>query len=151
MDVFLGVSYNNAEEEMAVIESFHRRRVEGIITASSRLTDDQLDQLARIGAPVVLINRQSEGEDSRTSIPALCRRWTTTPARARRSAHLLGLGHTAIAYLGATNRPRSNRSGARATETPCGAAGIAAQDGWIQEAPPERRSAIPTTWRTARS
>ena len=29
VDVFLGVSYDSAEEEMAVIESFRRRRVEG--------------------------------------------------------------------------------------------------------------------------
>ena len=39
LDVFLGVSYNNAEQELAVIESFHRRRVDGILTASSRLTE----------------------------------------------------------------------------------------------------------------
>ena len=61
VDVFLGVSYNDPVQEMAVIESFHRRRVDGIITASSRLSDEQLAGLIEYAIPTVLFNRQSDG------------------------------------------------------------------------------------------
>lgn len=136
VDVFLGVSYNNAEQELAVIESFHRRRVDGILTASSRLTHKHSGQLARIGAPIVLINRQSEGAlDPFHSVQV------DSYSGARQAvAHLLGLGHSAIAYLGATNRPRSNWERMQGYRDALGAAGIAIRDGWIREAPPERRS-----------
>ena len=105
VDVFLGVSYNNAEQELAVIESFHRRRVDGIISASSRLTSEHADQLAA--------HRRAGHLDQ----PAVRRRSRWVPYRsggqlrgARQAVtHLLALGHTAIAYLGATNRPQSNR------------------------------------------
>ncbi len=136
VDVFLGVSYNSAEEEMAVIESFHRRRVEGVITASSRLSEAQLDRLARVGTPVVLINRQSEGAH-----PAFHSVQVDNYEGAQQAVrHLLALGHTAIAYLGATNRPASNRQRRTGYRDALAAADIRVQDGWIQEAPANRRS-----------
>ena len=136
VDVFLGVSYNNAEQELAVIESFHRRRVDGIITASSRLTDEHLDRLRRMDVPIVLINRQSEGDFEQFHTVQV-----DSYGGARQAvAHLLALGHSGIAYLGATNRPQSNRERMQGYCDAMQAAGIAIQDGWIQEAPPERRS-----------
>ncbi len=136
VDVFLGVSYNNAEQELAVIESFHRRRVDGIITASSVLTDEHLDHLQRMGVPIVLINRQSEGDFGQFHTVQV-----DSYVGARRAVeHLLALGHSAIAYLGATNRPQSNRQRMQGYWDALQAAGIAIKDGWIQEAPPERRS-----------
>ena len=136
VDVFLGVSYNNAAQELAVIESFHRRRVDGIIAASSRLTDGHLDHLQRRGVPIVLINRQSEGEFDLFHTVQV-----DSYSGARRAVdHLLVLGHSAIAYLGATNRPQSNRQRKQGYCDALHAAGIVMQDGWIQEAPPERRS-----------
>jgi LacI family transcriptional regulator/LacI family repressor for deo operon, udp, cdd, tsx, nupC, and nupG len=136
LDVFLGVSYNNAEQELAVIESFHRRRVDGILTASSRLTNDHVDQLHRIGAPVVMINRQSEKDLTEFRSVQV-----DSYAGARQAtSHLLGLGHTAIAYLGATNRPQSNQQRAQGYRDALQAAGIAVKDGWIQVTPLEHRS-----------
>jgi LacI family transcriptional regulator/LacI family repressor for deo operon, udp, cdd, tsx, nupC, and nupG len=136
VDVFLGVSYSSAEQEAVVIESFHRRRVDGIITASSCLSDAQLEQLKRIGVPIVLINRQSEGAFDRFhAIHA-----DSVGGARTATGHLLARGHTTIAYLGATNRPRSNRQRMQGYCDALHAAGIALQDGWIQEAPPDRRS-----------
>jgi transcriptional regulator with XRE-family HTH domain len=77
LDVFLGVSYNDEAAELAVIRSFQRRRVDGIITASSRLTDPSLDQLGLLGVPVVLVNQHADV--TRTHSTAC--RWTTSPAR----------------------------------------------------------------------
>jgi LacI family transcriptional regulator/LacI family repressor for deo operon, udp, cdd, tsx, nupC, and nupG len=136
VDVFLGVSYNSADQEIAVIESFHRRRVEGVITASSRLTEEQLDKLARAGTPTVLVNRQAEG--GRQGFRSV---QVDSYAGAQQAmGHLLKLGHSAIAYLGATNRPASNRQRMAGYCDALAAAGVEVQDGWIQQASPERRS-----------
>jgi len=136
MDVFLGVSYNDAQQELSVIESFYRRRVDGIITASSGLLNRHSAQLARMGVPIVIINRQSEdrlAEFRNVEVDSY--------GGAREAmAHLLALGHRAIAYLGATNRPASNQQRRQGYLDALRAAGIAIQEGWIQEAPPERRS-----------
>jgi DNA-binding LacI/PurR family transcriptional regulator len=136
VDLFLGVSYDSAEEEMAVIESFQRRRVEGIITASSRLTGEHFEKLARVGWPIVLINRQAEGTH-----PGFRSVQVDSQGGGRDAVeHLLALGHTAIAYLGATNRPTSNRQRMAGYLEALDRAGIAIQDGWVQQAPPDRRS-----------
>ncbi len=136
MSVFLGVSYNDAAQEMAVIESFHRRRVDGIITASSRLTEEHVEQLVRIGAPIVLINQQSEAD-----LKPFHTVEVDSYSGARQAVtHLLELGHAAIAYLGAANRPASNRQRKQGFLDALQAAGVAVQEAWIQEAAPERRS-----------
>jgi len=136
VDVFLGVSYNSAEEEMAVIESFQRRRVDGIITVSSRLCPEHLDRLERLGTPVVVVNRQAEGH-----LPTLASVQVDSYGGARLAVeHLLALGHTAIAYLGATNRPASNAQRMAGYCDALNAAGLEVQEGWIQQALPESRS-----------
>src|SRR5256886_17319464 len=38
--VFLSASHNDPDEEMAIIETFHRRRVDGILIAASRITSN---------------------------------------------------------------------------------------------------------------
>ncbi len=136
IDVFLGVSYNDAQQELAVIESFHRRRVDGIITVSSRLLAEHSERLTRIGVPIVLVNQQSEDK-----LPGFHTIEVDSYGGARQAmAHLLSLGHRAIAYLGATNRPASNQQRKQGYLDALRDAGITVQDGWIQEAPPERRS-----------
>ena len=53
--------------------------------------------------------------------------------------HLLALGHRAIGYLGAANRPRSNWIRLTAYRDALRTAGIAGSEAWIKVAPPERR------------
>ncbi len=53
--------------------------------------------------------------------------------------HLLGLGHRRIGYLGAGNRPRSNRLRLGAYQSALAAAGIAARPDWVHIASPEHR------------
>lgn len=136
VNVFLGVSYNSAEQEMAIIQSFHRRRVDGIITASSRLTSAHYDELIRIGVPVVLINQQSESD-----LTPLHTVQVDSYEGARQAVTcLLSLGHTAIAYLGASNRPRSNRERGQGYQDALAAAGVTVAAGWMLQAPAEHRS-----------
>jgi len=104
LGVFLSASHHDPEQEMAAIESFHRRRVDGILIESSRISGEYAERLARINVPTVLINSQSES-------PAHVMHTVGVDdySGARLAVeHLLALGHRAIGYLGVGNRPRSN-------------------------------------------
>ncbi|MCG8350514.1 MAG: LacI family transcriptional regulator [Chloroflexales bacterium] len=101
--VFLATSHNNPEQEVAVVETLHRRRVDAIIVASSRVGSLYSSQLDRIQVPIVLINNNAEGEylhsvavdDAQGAALAL--------------QHLVSLGHRRIGYVGVNNRPKLNR------------------------------------------
>jgi LacI family transcriptional regulator/LacI family repressor for deo operon, udp, cdd, tsx, nupC, and nupG len=136
MDVFLGVSGNRPDEEMAVIESFQRRRVEGIITASSRLSDEQLARLAREGTPAVLVNRQSEG--MRRDLPSV--QVDNFGGALLAMRHLIALGHEAIAYLGAANRPVANRERERGYWHAMREAQFSPRAAWVRTGAVDRRS-----------
>jgi DNA-binding LacI/PurR family transcriptional regulator len=104
LGVFLSASHHDPEQEMAVIESFHRRRVDGILIESSRISSRYAERLARINVPTVLINSQSESPAHVMHTVAV-----DDYSGARMAVeHLLALGHRAIGYLGVGNRPRSN-------------------------------------------
>jgi DNA-binding LacI/PurR family transcriptional regulator len=103
--VLLSASHNDPNQEMAIIETFHRRRVDGILVASSRLTNDYKKRLDRLRVPTVLINGQAETQDRLLH-------WVAVDDRAGAQLaveHLFQLGHRAIGYIGSSSRPRSNR------------------------------------------
>jgi LacI family transcriptional regulator/LacI family repressor for deo operon, udp, cdd, tsx, nupC, and nupG len=105
LSVFLSATHNDPDQEMKVIETFHRRRVDGILVASSRITSDYKKRLARIRVPTVLINSQADLQDGLLH-------WVAVDDRAGARIgveYLVQLGHRHIGYLGASSRPRSNR------------------------------------------
>jgi DNA-binding LacI/PurR family transcriptional regulator len=133
--VLLSTTYNDPEREVAAVETFHKRRVDGIIVASSRQNIDSTTRLARVDVPVVLINQEADTEFSQIhSVSA-------DDYQGARDAvqFLLETGHRAIAYLGAANRPRSNRLRLQGYLDAMRAAGIEPHPDWIQVAPPEHR------------
>jgi LacI family transcriptional regulator/LacI family repressor for deo operon, udp, cdd, tsx, nupC, and nupG len=101
--VFLSSSHNNSEREMAVVETFQRRRVDAIIVTSSRVGSLYSSRLDQIQIPIVLINNQEEG-DYLYSVAV-----DDVHAAQMAVEHLISLGHRRIGYVGATNRPKSNR------------------------------------------
>jgi DNA-binding LacI/PurR family transcriptional regulator len=103
LSMFVAASQNEPEREMEIIETFHRRRVDGIIVAASRLSSRYSDRLARIRVPIVLVNQHAEDSPGFHAV-AFDER-----AGARLGAeHLVALGHRRIGYLGLGNRQRSN-------------------------------------------
>ena len=92
--VILATSQADPQREMAVARSFHERRVDGIVVASSRVGALYLPTLSEMEVPVVLLNNQHPSEFVRSvSIDNL--------DGARQVAdHLIALGHTEIAYIG---------------------------------------------------
>src|SRR5437773_4065984 len=103
--VFLSASHNDPDQEMAIIETFHRRRVDGILIAASRITNNNNKRLYSFRVPTVLINSQTESE-------ATLLHWVSVDDRKGAQLaveHLLRLGHRSIGYLGISSRPRSNQ------------------------------------------
>jgi DNA-binding LacI/PurR family transcriptional regulator len=101
--VFLSTSHNYPDREMAVVETFQRRRVDAIIVTSSRVGSLYSSQLDQIKVPIVLINNQEEGEYLYSV--------AVDDVQGAQLAvkHLISLGHGRIGYIGAANRPKSNR------------------------------------------
>lgn len=100
--IFLNTSHNNPEQEMAVVETFQRRRVDAIIVTSSRVGSLYSSQLDQIKVPIVLINNQEEGEFL-YSVAV-----DNFQGAQLATGYLLALGHRRIGYVGAADRPKSN-------------------------------------------
>lgn len=100
--IFLTTSHNKPEHEMAVVETFQRRRVDAVIVTSSRVGSVYSSQLDQIRVPIVLINNQEEGEFLHSV--------TVDDLQGAQLAvaHLLALGHRRIGYIGAADRPKSD-------------------------------------------
>lgn len=124
--VFLSVSYNDPETEMQAIETFHRRRVDGILMASSRIGSDYVERLRQIDVPVVLIQNEAEGEHAFLhSVIADDR------AGARLAVdRLLELGHRKIGYVGVTDRRQSNARRRAGYREALAAAGVTPEATW---------------------
>jgi LacI family transcriptional regulator/LacI family repressor for deo operon, udp, cdd, tsx, nupC, and nupG len=129
--VLLSASYNDPQQAISIIETFHRRRVDGIIVASSRITNGHHLQLRTIRIPTVFIN--SELADNALH-------WITVDDRqGTRMAveHLLSLGHRAIGYIGSSGRPLSNQQRLQGYRDALAGAGLEAREEWIVIAPGE--------------
>ncbi len=101
--VFLSSSHADPGREIAVVESFHRRRVDGMIVIASRVGSLYTERLQELQVPIVLINNQAEGEYIYSV--------SVDDENGARAAvqHLLELGHRRIGYVGCHFRPPSNR------------------------------------------
>lgn len=135
IQVLLSISNNDPERELELIDAFHRRRVDGIISSTSRIGEAHVRRLAKIRMPTVLINQQAPSD------AALVRSVQIDDRASARQAmeHLLSLGHRAIGYLGASNRPHSNWIRLSIYRDALKSAGIAGREEWIKVAPPESR------------
>ncbi len=125
--VFLSASYNDPDQEMAVIETFHRRRVDGILVASLRISSNYEERLSRIKVPTVLVNNEANSSTQMLH-------WVMVDDQlgARLATeHLLRLGHRAIGYLGVDTRPRSNRQRLEGYRRTLDAADLSPPDAWI--------------------
>jgi LacI family transcriptional regulator/LacI family repressor for deo operon, udp, cdd, tsx, nupC, and nupG len=100
--VFLSSSHQDPEREMAVVETFHQRRVDAVIVTASRVGSLYGAYLDRFQVPIVLINNQAEGEYL-YSVASNDVQGTQLAVK-----HLLGLGHRRIAFVGSAERPFSS-------------------------------------------
>ncbi|MCK6629458.1 MAG: LacI family transcriptional regulator [Anaerolineae bacterium] len=145
--IFLNTSHNNPDQEMAVVETFQRRRVDAIIVTSSRVGSLYSSQLDQIKVPIVLINNQEEGEFL-YSVAV-----DNFQGAQLATEHLLTLGHRRIGYVGAADRPKSNGQRLEGYATAFKQAGLALDPALVISLPAntdlERGRASLETLRTA--
>ncbi|MBO0779418.1 MAG: LacI family DNA-binding transcriptional regulator, partial [Ktedonobacteraceae bacterium] len=125
--VLLSASYNDPEQTVTIIETFHRRRVDGILVASSRISNEYNRRLGHTRVPTVLINSQIEGQAGQLH-------WISVDdSRGAQAAveHLLQLGHRTIGYLGSGARPDSNLQRLQGYLDALEGAGVRAQSSWV--------------------
>jgi LacI family transcriptional regulator/LacI family repressor for deo operon, udp, cdd, tsx, nupC, and nupG len=131
MSVLVSASHIDPEREIEIMETFDRRRVDGIIVASSRLGIRYTQRLARIHVPVVLINKHAE-ED----LPFIHSITVDDRGGAHLATeHLLSSGHERIGYLGMGNRLLSNRNRHTGYREALTDAGITPVPAWTVTAP----------------
>lgn len=133
LSLFLSVSNNSPDREVAVVETFRRRRVDGIIVAAAQVTAQHEKRLIGAGLPTVLINHQAETRLEHLHSVSVDD-YSGGLFAVRR---LVELGHTSIGYLGAANRPRSNHARLQGYRAALRAAGISPREEWERTAPPE--------------
>ncbi|HET8842679.1 MAG TPA: LacI family DNA-binding transcriptional regulator, partial [Ktedonobacteraceae bacterium] len=134
--VFLSTSHNNPEQEMVVIEMFRRRRVDGVLVASSRLSSEYQERLVSLQIPIVLINSQVESQEGMLH-------WVAVDdyEGARLAVrHLLHLNHRAIGFLGVESRPRSCKQRLEGYRSALNEAGIEVHEDWVVTVPCDEAS-----------
>ena len=94
---FIGAATDDVDSDVAVIDAFHRQRVDGLVVATLQTdtSDEMLERLANRGMPVVLIGRAIDSP-AIDSISADFRSGGRMAAQ-----HLIDLGHRRIAFVGA--------------------------------------------------
>lgn len=135
LSVFLSATYNDPDQEMAIIETFCRRRVDGILIAASRTTNYR-QSLDHIQIPTVLINSQAEAQTKLLH-------WVCVDdciGAQIAVKHFLQLGHRSIGYLGVTSRPRSNEQRLLGYQNALKAYHVPYRDEWVVIAAGEEMS-----------
>jgi DNA-binding LacI/PurR family transcriptional regulator len=92
--VFLANSNADPEREVRVVRSFEERRVDGIIVTASRAGAVYTSMIQKLRVPIVLLNNQHASEFVQSVMI------DNITASAEITAHLIGLGHRRIAYIG---------------------------------------------------
>lgn len=105
ISVFLATTNNEPDAEISIIETFSRRRVDGVIVASSRIGPGYANRLEQIRIPVIMVNTEAE-EYGKFIFSASVDDYAGASQAVK---HLIDLGHRRIGYLGVSNRNVSNK------------------------------------------
>src|SRR5215467_78893 len=92
--VILAASHADSEREFRTVQSFHERRVDGVLVMASRIGAEYISSLYEMKAPIVLINSHHR-RDFEYSV-----RIDNIGGARLATGHLLEIGHRRIAYIG---------------------------------------------------
>ncbi len=101
--LFIAAAQNDHSREQTIIQAMREHRVDGVILCSPQLTSQQNHELHSYNIPIVAINNQGS-DDYKYSIAH-----DDVDGSRQACQHLLGLGHTRIAYLGDSTSGRTTR------------------------------------------
>lgn len=127
--LFIAASRRDAGREHAIVQAMVEHRVEGVIICASSFSAAQGRNFVQYGVPIVAVNNQA-AEDYRYSI------YHDDVAGSRQlCAHLVGLGHKRIAYLGNGLSGRTNLDRQVGFEREMRASHLEAPTEYVQEIP----------------
>ncbi len=127
--LFIAASQHNSERERAIAQVMREHRVDGVIICSTAFSPEQSQQISKYGIPIVVVNNQA-AEDYRYSIYH-----DDEDGSRQLTRHLIGLGHTRIAYLGNSQSGRTTLDRLSGYQKEMQAAGLAIAPGYVFEAP----------------
>lgn len=127
LNVLLSASHGDFEQEIAAIENFNYRRVDGILIADSRINKEYTKQLTQLTVPTVLINIATEELGDTFHSVALDDRLGGTLA----VKHLIDLGHTCIGYLGVGDGSKADKHRLEGYRNALNQAGILENPDWV--------------------
>jgi DNA-binding LacI/PurR family transcriptional regulator len=93
-DLILVSTGGDAGREASLVDDLHRKRVDGILFASARVDDSELNRLLARGEKIVMVSRHVEGVAADYVVP------DNHAGATMATEHLIRLGHHAIGYLG---------------------------------------------------
>ena len=106
-NVFLCNTEEDPERELAVLKSLEEKRVDGLVLCSSRLDDNELEQVVARHPTAVLVNRQLVGEHVRSVMV------DDEAGGKLATEHLLDAGHGAVGFLAGPEVSHSGRQRAK--------------------------------------
>lgn len=127
LNVLLSASYGDFEQEIAAIENFHYRRVDGILVADSRISRQYTKQLTQFTVPTVLINIDTDDQDKTLHSVAIDDRIGGFLA----VEHLIKLGHTAIGYIGVGDGSKADQQRLEGYQMALTNAGLPQNTDWL--------------------
>jgi LacI family transcriptional regulator/LacI family repressor for deo operon, udp, cdd, tsx, nupC, and nupG len=127
LNVLLSASHGDFQQEIAAIENFNYRRVDGILIADSRINKEYTQQLTQLTAPTVLINIATEELNETFHSVALDDRLGGSLA----VKHLIHLGHTSIGYLGVGDGSKADKQRLEGYRIALNQAGIPENPDWV--------------------
>ncbi|MBD2355650.1 LacI family DNA-binding transcriptional regulator [Tolypothrix sp. FACHB-123] len=127
LNVLLSASHGDFEQEIAAIENFHYRRVDGILIADSRISKQYTQQLTPFTVPTVLINIDTEDQGEIFHSVAIDDRLGGSLA----VEHLIELGHSAIGYLGVGDGSKAEQERLEGYQMALIQAGITPNTDWL--------------------
>jgi len=130
-NVFLCNTAENLNRELKALYSLEAQRVDGIILCSSRLSEEELKDLADRYQPLVLVNRRLTGK------PAGLVLIEDIGGAGQAIAHLTALGHRNIGLLAGPPNSHSGRERARGYRQSMEAAGLSVYAHWQMYCAPQ--------------
>lgn len=125
--MFIAAAQHDPLKEQTIIKTMLEHRVDGVILCSPHLTAEQNHQLHSFEIPIVAINNQGS-EDYEFSISH-----DDIDGSRQACRHLIGLGHSRIAYLGNSTSGRTTHDRFLGYQRAMLENGLPINEGYVQE------------------
>lgn len=129
-NVFLCNTQESPRRESAILRSLEEKRVDGLVLCSSRLDDDELQEVVGRHQTVVLVNRILVGERVRSVLV------DDRLGGQMATRHLLKTGHRAIGLLAGPENSRSGRLRASGYRAALAETALPYYPAWVQHCAP---------------